>query len=244
MAPKTAAIMQPTYLPWLGYFDLLDQADVFVILDSVQFAKRSWQQRNRIKTSNGELVLTVPVLTKGRRDQRIDEVLIEPSARFGSQHLGSIRAAYSKAPQFTAQFPPIRDLLEAPPARLADLNLSLVDHFRRFLGIETPLVRSSTLAVSGSKVDLLIAICKEAGAARYLSPLGSKVYIDENNLFAANGIELAYHNYRHPVYRQLFGGFLPYMSILDLVMNEPQDACLSIVRSGRLERLPGNAPPR
>lgn len=235
MTTQTAVIMQPSYLPWLGYFDLMDQANIFVILDSVQFAKRSWQQRNRIKTATGELMLTVPVLTKGHRDQRIDEALIEPTANFGPQHLGSIRAAYAKAPEFASQFPPLEAILRKPPESLADLDLALIRHFREVLGIQTPIVHSSTLAAAGSKVDLLIAICKEVGTDRYISPPGSKVYIDENNVFASSGIELVYHNYRHPTYRQSHGEFLPYMSIIDLLFNVDAASCMAVVRSGRLE---------
>jgi hypothetical protein len=233
---KTAAIMQPTYMPWIGYFDLMDQADVFVILDSVQFAKRSWQQRNRIKTANGELMLTVPVLTKGKREQRIDEALIEPTAQFWSSHLNSIKLAYAKAPYFDALWPRLTELLSPSAVKLADLNLGLIKLFQERLGIEAELVRGSTLAATGAKVDLLVAICRELDIPRYLSPLGSKEYIDENDVFAERGIELAYHSYTHPEYRQLHGPFLPYMSVLDLLMNEDGPRALEIIRSGRAGR--------
>lgn len=232
---KTAAIMQPTYLPWVGYFDLIDRSDCFVILDSVQFAKRSWQQRNRIKTQNGEQMLTVPALTKGRRDQRIDEVEIDPTAGFAAQHLNAIRFAYAKAPRFAEVFPRLTDALNAPTTKLADLNVQLIRLFMDLLGLKTPLVRSSTLRATGRKVDLLVAICAELGVERYLSPLGSKEYIDENDIFAARGIELVYHRYKHPEYRQLHGPFLPYMSVLDLLMNEDGPRALEILRSGRTE---------
>ncbi len=238
---KTAAIMQPTYLPWIGYFDLMDQADVFVILDSVQFARRSWQQRNRIKTSSGELMLTVPVLSKGKRDQRIDEVLIEPTAGFTNSHLNSIRLAYSKAPYFDALWPALSETLSSKTSKLIDLNLGLITLFQKRLGIKADIVRSSTLAAAGNKVDLLVAVCKEIGVNRYLSPLGSKEYIEENDLFADNDIELVYHEYRHPTYHQLHGPFLPHMSVLDLLMNEDGPRALEIIRSGRAAPAPDRA---
>lgn len=237
---KTVAIMQPTYLPWIGYFDLMDQSDAFVFLDSVQFAKRSWQQRNRIKSPNGELMLTVPVLSKGRRDQTIAEVELDPTSGFASQHLNSIRACYAKAPNFGSLWPRLSAVLTPDARKLADVNLGLIGVFREALGLKTPLIRSSTLKAGGHKVDLLVAICEEVGANRYLSPLGSKEYIDENNIFASRGIELVYHHYQHPVYPQLHGDFVPFMSVLDLLMNVDGPRALEIIRSGRLQSAPSH----
>jgi len=237
---RTAAIMQPTYLPWIGYFDIMDQVDVFVILDSAQFSRRSWQQRNRIKTATGELMLTVPILTKGRREQCIDDALIDASSHFEVSHLSSIRGSYARASFFADEWLPLSRILESVPKRLVDLNLALIDHFKDALGIGVDVVRSSTLLASGHKVDLLVDICERVGAERYLSPLGSKAYIDENNIFASRGIDLVYHNYRHPTYRQLHGEFLPYMSVVDLLFNEGASASLPMIRSGRLDAILGN----
>jgi len=232
---KTIAIMQPTYLPWLGYFDLMDQSDILVLLDSVQVEKRSWQQRNRIKSPAGERFLTVPILTKDRRSQKICEVEIEQTARFQEKHIKTIQHCYGRAPFFGRYIDDLAAILRKRHRYLAELTIELINWLRRAIGIETELVCSSSLDVQGKKVKLLIAICKSVGAERYISPFGSKTYIDENNLFAENGIELRYHEYHHPRYEQLFGDFVPNLSVLDLLLNEG-DNSLSIIRSGRVLR--------
>jgi len=234
---NTAVIMQPTYLPWIGYFDLIDQADTFVFLDSVQFDKRSWQQRNRIKTYNGELFLTVPVKTKGRRNQKISEVEIDCTQDFPKKHLRTIEHNYSKAEYFAYYWDELNSLLKQDYRYLVELNIALTKWFKRMLGIHAELVRSSMLDVKGRKVQLLVEICNSVGAKRYLSPIGSRKYIEKTNLFEKQGIELYYQNYSHPEYIQLFKGFIPYMSILDLLLNEGKIS-LKILRSGRKENIP------
>ena len=230
---KTIAIMQPTYLPWVGYLDLMDQAETFVLLDSVQFDRRSWQQRNRIKTASGELMLTVPVLSKGLRDQKVCDVRLVPDSGFAARHRDSIRAAYARAPHFKDHWDALAAVYAAKHEHLVDLNLAFIGLFQRLFGLRCRLVRSSELAARGKKVDLLVALCRELGAERYLSPWGSKPYIDENNIFAENGIELAYHSYRHPVYPQLHGPFLTHMSSVDLLLNEGSERGAELLRSGR-----------
>lgn len=228
----TVAIMQPTYLPWTGYFELMDSCDVFVFLDCVQFDKRSWQQRNRIKTVSGELYLTVPVFTKNRREQKILEVEIDGSREFSLQHLRSIQSAYGKAPFYRQYIRGLKELLERKHTHLAELNIDLIHWIARMLGIETRTLRSSTLPARGARVERLISICEFVGADHYLSPEGARAYIEENNPFETRGIRLSYQKYRHPAYRQLHGDFIPHMSTLDLLFNEGERG-LDIVRSGR-----------
>lgn len=232
MVARTVAIMQPTYLPWLGYFDLIDQSECFVFLDSVQFEKRSWQQRNRIKGPDNVLWLTVPVLTKGRRDQRIDEVMIDQTQAFQEKHIKTITHLYSRASFFVQYTDGLSIVLRKSHQFLADLNIELIRWLCTQLGIETEMVRSSSLNVEGGKVELLVNICKALGADRYLSAAGSRTYIEENNLFVPNGIDLVYHDYRHPEYRQLHGQFVPYLSVVDLLFNEGPSS-LSVIRAGR-----------
>ena len=229
---KTVAIMQPTYLPWIGYFDLIDQSDCFVFLDSVQFNKRSWQQRNRIKGSDRVLWLTVPVLTKGRRYQRMHEVMIDQTQNFQEKHIRKITHFYSKAPFFAQHIDELSASLCKSHRFLADLNIELIRWLCAQLGIETEMVRSSSLNVEGERVELLVNICGVLGADRYLSAAGSREYIEENNLFVPNDIDLVYHAYRHPEYRQLHGSFVPYLSVLDLLFNEGRSS-LSSIREGR-----------
>ncbi|MGD0507159.1 MAG: WbqC family protein [Terriglobales bacterium] len=227
------AIAQPTYLPWLGYFDLLDQADQFVFLDSVQFEKRSWQQRNRIKTPTGLQWLTVPVISRGKREQRIAEV--EIGAEFCRDHLRSIAMNYRRAPFFDQYYEAMSDSMKsvASNSNLATLTIGLVRWFTKVMDIRTPTLRSSELTMQGKRTDLLAEICRSLGATSYLSPLGSAEYlVNELPIMTERGIEVAFQHYEHPLYRQLFPPFQPYASALDLLFNEGENA-LAIIRSGR-----------
>jgi hypothetical protein len=226
------AVMQPTFLPWIGYFDLIDQSDRFVFLDSVQFSKQSWQQRNRLKGLNGEQWLTVPVLTKGLSNQSISEVKINQNAKFKEKMIKTITQIYRKAPFFDSYIDELSDILLKSYVFLAALNIELIMWVCKQLGIDTKMIRSSSLKAKGKKVELLINICKELNADTYLSTPGSKVYIEENNLFTSNDIDLVYHAFEHPEYHQINGKFVPYMSIIDLLFNEGP-ASLSIIRKGQ-----------
>ena len=227
----TVAIMQPTYLPWLGYFDLIDRSDIFVFLDSVQFDKRSWQQRNRIKTPNGELMLTVPVLTKGRFNQNICDVIIDKSQKFEKKHFSSIRLNYKKSKYYELYIQELEKIFNSKISKLTDLNMRLIEWLSLKLGANTKFYYSSKLDARGSKTELLVNICNEINANHYLSPSGSKRYIDKNNLFVKSGIKLSYQNYKHPTYSQLYGDFIPYMSVIDLLFNEGKKS-LELIKSG------------
>ena len=228
---KTASIMQPTYLPWLGYFDLTNRSDIFVFLDTVQLDKRSWQQRNRIKTPNSEIMLTVPVLTKGRFNQEIRDVEIDVSQRFEKKHFNSIQLNYKNSKYYKLYIGELEEIFISKTSRLANLNIKLIKWLSSKIGIKTKFISSSELDVSGSKTELLINICKKINANHYLSPIGSKGYIEKNNLFTNSGIQLSYQNYQHPTYNQLFGDFIPYLSVIDLLFNEGEKS-LEIIKSG------------
>jgi hypothetical protein len=227
------AIAQPTYLSWLGYFDLIDQVDAFVILDSVQFEKQSWQQRNRIKTPTGLQWLTVPVVFRGRFGQLINDVEIR-DCEFWRSHLRAIELTYRRAPFFEDYFHELRERLKsAAGSRLADLNIRLQEWFLSILEIRTPLFLSSQLNQPGKRTELLANICSHLGATEYISPIGSAGYLlPEMDLLERRSIEVFFHNYEHPQYRQLFPPFIPYASILDLIFNEGGRSP-EIVRSGR-----------
>jgi hypothetical protein len=227
------AISQPTYLPWLGYLDLLDQVDKFVLLDTVQFEKRSWQQRNRMKAPRGLEWLTVPVKVKGRSTQTIEEVeMADPE--FSKKHLDLVYSRYQTANYFADFFPQLSGILEEYCRdRLAVLNLHLIEWFMAVLGITVPLVLSSTLEVEGKRTALNVAICEQLCATKYYSAIGSAAYLlSELDLFTRKGIEVYFQNYIHPEYRQLFPPFCPYASTLDLIFNEGPRS-LEIIRSGR-----------
>jgi hypothetical protein len=171
------AISQPAYLPWLGYFDLIDQVNTFVLLDDVQFEKQSWQQRNRIKTPTGLQWLTVPVLFSGRFGQLINQVEIR-DLEFSRNHLRAIELNYRRAPFFDQYFEGLSSLLDcAQRALLVDLNVRLIEWFMNTLGIQTRLVLSSALGQPGKRTERLANICGSLGATRYLSPLGSAAYL-------------------------------------------------------------------
>jgi hypothetical protein len=227
------AISQPTYLPWLGYFDLLDQVDRFVLLDSVQFEKRSWQQRNRIKTPTGLQWLTVPVISRGKTGQHIADVEIREG--FWRDHLRAIELNYRRAPFFDRYYGAVSDLMRSgvPSLRLAALTISLLRWFAEVMEIRTPMLRSSELPVEGKRTNLLAEICGSLGATTYLSPLGSAEYLlNELSILTGRGTEVRFQHYEHPAYRQLFPPFQPYACILDLLFNEGDNA-LAIIRSGR-----------
>ena len=233
MGRKTIAIMQPTYLPWIGYFDLIDYVDCFVFLDSVQFNKRSWQQRNRIKGAKGVIWLTVPVISKGRREQKIIEVEIDLTRQFQAKHLKTIANCYSKAPFFSQYIDELSAIFNKSHYWLAELNIELIQWFSKELGISTQTLRSSDLDVAGQKTELLVNICEALEADFYLSAEGSRDYIQENNLFEKKKIHLVYHDYKHPIYDQCYGEFTPYLSTLDLLFNKGGESSLLLIREGR-----------
>ena len=230
-ARKSAAIMQPTFLPWIGYFGLMVSVDLFVFLDDVQFDKRSWQQRNRIKTPNGVIWLTVPVLTKGRRDQTIAEAEIQPDAKFPEAMWRTIEMNFAKASYAPRYLPALHDIMQAHGKRIGKLNIAIIEWMAGEFGIATPTVRSSQTPVASAKADRLVDLCQAHGVSDYLSPPGSKAYLDASDAFETAGIALDYFGYAHPEYAQQHGPFEPYMCALDLLVNEGPTAG-DILRSG------------
>jgi WbqC-like protein family len=227
------AINQPTYLPWMGYFDLIDQVDLFVILDNVQFVKQSWQQRNRIRTDQGLQWLTVPVVFRGRLGQLIKDVEIR-DPEFASDHIRAIELAYRRAPFFSQYFPALKQRLE--PLRgglLLNLNLGLIGWALEILRIKTPLVPASTLGVDGKRTELLANICEAVAATEYFSPMGSAEYLlAEQNVLRERGVDIWFQNYEHPQYRQIFAPFEPFASVIDLIFNHGDEAA-AVMRGGR-----------
>lgn len=222
--------MQPSYLPWAGYFDLLDQADTFIFLDSVQFERQSWQQRNRIRTSNGWQWLTAPVLH--RFPQTIIEVRINSTTDWQQKHWKAIQQHYAGTPYWNRYREAIRHLYERPWESLADLNIFAIEYIAGELGIAPTIARSSEMAACGQRVNLLIDLCHEVKADVYLSPSGAATYIEQDNRFAGEGITLEYHQYAPIPYRQRYGPFIPHLSVIDLLFNEGPRS-LEIIRAGR-----------
>ncbi len=231
------AIMQPTYIPWMGYFDLIDKVDKFVFYDNVQLAKRSWQVRNRLKGSNGELWLTIPITkTKSRNETLILNAVPNINEKWIKNHLRSIELNYKKAKSFESVFELLRNEY-VEQVSLADFNINLIKTISRKIGIKTDFIRSSEIeGIIGQKDDRLVQICQALKINKYLSPQGSADYINETTkggLFVSKEIDLFYHDYKHPEYQQLFKKFMPYTGIYDLLFNVGFDNALQIIRSGR-----------
>ena len=230
---KSIAIMQPTFLPWIGYFALIERVDEFIFFDHVQFEKRSWQQRNKIKTPQDPIWLSVPVSTKGKQAQAINEaeILYEGDKNPLDKIIKSIELNYKKAPFYNDYADDVFEFFADKPNHIAVLNQNIIQWICEKLDIKTPFIQSSTLDVSGTKDDLLVDICQVRNATHYISPPGSKVYLDESDAFEVAGIDLSYHDYNHPEYTQLHGDFEPYMCILDLLFNEGSKSG-EIIRTG------------
>ena len=232
---RTVVVLQPSYLPWLGYFDQLYKSDVFVLYDDVQYDKHGWRNRNQIKTPSGPQWLTVPVLTHAQRKPTNLDVQIDSRQPWGRKHLQALRVHYAKAPAFAEVFPRLEAVLCQQWRRLLDVNYAALEGVCELLGLKRDIRFSSQLGIPGEKTERLIRICKAFGAETYLTGDAAKNYLDESQ-FAANGIRLEYHHYRHPIYRQLYGEFVPYLSIVDLLMNHGRESLEVLVDRGGAAR--------
>jgi len=212
------AIMQPTYIPWCGYFALMDYVDKFILLDDVVFDTRSWQQRNKIKTANGELWLTIPVKKKNKSKQLLNNVEILNN-EFTKKHLNSIKFNYSKTKYFSDYYPKLEEILNSENTLLCDLTIPIIEWIKETLSIETKIIRSSSIVGTAKKADYLVKICIENQANEYISPPGSKNYIQDTEAFKKNNITVKYFIYDHPKYKQQYGKFIPYLSFIDFLFN-------------------------
>jgi hypothetical protein len=211
------AIHQPNYLPYYGYFHKIQNSDVFVFLDNVLYTKNSYINRNRIRTPKGWSWLTVPVQRKGSSNNEIRSITISNNVNWRKKHSLSLKYNYSKAKYFS-RFHSLLEVYEKEWTYLAELNIYLIKLICSLLGIKCNFIRASELNVSGSKTDLLIDICKAVGGDVYLSGQGAKGYIEEKK-FERSNIKLIYDKFEHPKYEQVFEGFIPNLSIVDILFN-------------------------
>ncbi len=228
------SVHQPQYLPWIGFFDKVAASDVFVYLDDVQYKQREFQNRNKLRTKDGWMWLTVPVAVE--HNTLIKDVAIDASRDWRSEHAKSLKAWYGRAPFYASHADFFRDLYARDWDRLSTLNVEVIGYLLRELGIKTRVVFESALGAGGTKTQRIINIGRALGADTYLSGAGGRDYLDEN-LFRKAGIKLLYQEYKHPVYTQQFmsspDDFLPYMSMVDLLFNEG-DRSLEILRKGAM----------
>ena len=218
------AAHQPHFLPWLGYLDKLAKADVFVVMDDLQYEAQNFQNRQRVKINSGAAWLTVP-LRRGAQNDRILDKLIDNSAsgRHHWQHRAwrTLEVHYGKTPFFKQYAEELRDVFTRRWERLIDLDLHMLDLARGWLGITRPITRASTLGLSGQKTDRIIDMCKKVGAKLYLSGSGgSNDYLDEAAVKDA-GIGLMWQQFRHPHYSQRYSkvGFVSHLAFIDLLCN-------------------------
>lgn len=212
---KVAAIHQPNFVPWIGYFHKILKSDVFIFLDHVEYSRRSFTNRNRIKGPKGATWLTVPVSVKGK--PRIMEVKIN-GAEWKRKHLSTFKAFYGKAEHFEEIYEHLEKIYEQEWTYLADFNKALIREIASMLGMATSFVDSHTLEPREKKMDMIIELCKKVGATVYFSGRGAMKYQDPK-VFEKNGIKLVYQEFEHPVYPQRFGDFIPNLSILDILFN-------------------------
>jgi len=218
-------IHQPQFLPWLGYLDKIDRADVFIMLDTVQFKKNEWQNRNRIRTAKGWQWLTVPVLQ--HFGQRIDEVLINPTAAWKAQHLRALDMHYARAPYRNRYLAQLRELYSAPWNKLSDLNKTTVQWLLKAYGITTPVHHAADYGARGEPTDRLIDLCQAVGATEYLAGPGAEHYMDKPR-FESSGVRLDIQAFQHPSYRQVYEPFEPNLSALDLLLMQGPDALTTL----------------
>ena len=226
---------QPNYMPYIGFFHKAASCDVFAIWDTVQFVKRGtfgWMNRNRIKTHKGPMWLTVPVLTKDKYTQSILDTKINNEVPWQRKHWRSIYLNYHKAPYFDKYGGFFEELYKKEWTSLSGLNEEIIMYMLRVLGIKSRIIKCSSFMLNSHGTDLIIDMCKEAGASRFLSGKHGRDYLDEKT-FENTDIKLIYQDFIHPGYPQQFGEFIPSLSAVDLIFNCGPDSLDIIMRPKR-----------
>jgi|TARA_Y100000031_G_scaffold20092_1_gene20540 hypothetical protein len=215
-------IHQPDFLPWQGFFDRWKKSDLYIVLDDVQFIRRGWHHRDKIKTQNKIKWLTVPVQKKGRYHQAIKEVKIDQQENWNQKHLKTIQTAYKKAPNFDFVFGKLSEIYNREYNLLIEFNMDLLRLCSKMLDIDTPLVFASDFNVKSTGGQKLVDLVQSVGGKEYLTGSGSRDYLDEE-LFKKVGISVRWQEFEHPVYKQLYGSFEKMLSVLDFLMMRDSD---------------------
>jgi len=237
---RLVSIMQPTFLPWVGYFDLIDQSHRFIYLDNVKFSRQSWQQRNRIKTASGLQWVSLTVEASQTQGDDLTKAQIKDTARL-RKLLQTIAQSYGKTPCFAAVMPGVTAYLEglSDGLPLADANIRFIDWACEMLGISTPRIRASDLVEDEDRSRRLVRLCQAAEAEVYLSPAGAADYLQEDaSCFAEAGLPIVIQSYAPCEYPQLYPPFQPFASVLDLLMNQEPAQALAVIRQGRRANQP------
>lgn len=221
---KTVAIVQSNYIPWKGYFDLIGLADEFILFDDVQYTRRDWRNRNRIKGPSGPIWLTIPVQVKGKYHQKIKETVIGDPA-WNRRHWKTLAHNYTQTRHFAEFRPVLEELyLGSSERSLSRVNHRFITAICRMLSIDTTISWSMDYDLAEGKTERLVSLCRGAGATEYISGPAARVYLDES-LFRQEGIAVRWMDYSgYPPYRQLYPPFEHHVSIVDLILNEGRDA--------------------
>jgi hypothetical protein len=226
-------ILQPTYLPWMGYFERIASADIYIAFDHVQFERKSFQQRNKIKTANGMVYLTVPVQKAPQKTRICDIKISYDQGNPLEKHWKTIELAYKKAPYFEKYKASFEKIYSKKYDLLRDLNVEIIKLICNILGIKTKIILSSQLGLEDEdmgKTERVISLCKQQGITHLCNTEGTDEILDMS-LFKKEGISMDIQNFKHLEYSQLWGGFIPYLSVIDLIFNQG-DKSLSIIKSG------------
>jgi len=217
------ADIQPFFLPWRGFFDIIHKSDIFVFYDDGQYVKGSWSNRNKIKTADGVQWITVPVQMRGHLGAAINEVRIVNALPWKKKHLRAIEQNYRRAPYFDKYFPLMEEVYAQPWDRIADLDIHCTKLIARLLGLEVRWILSSELGFTSRATDRLVEVCTALGADVYVSGPAGEAYLEPEKLERA-GVRLEYQVYDYPAYPQLHGPFEPAVSIVDVLMNTGPEA--------------------
>ena len=223
------AIHQPEYLPWLGFFKKMMNVELFVFLDDVQFRKKGWQNRNRIRINDGTTLLSIPVHTHSY--PKINEVTIDNEKNWSIRHKKSILYNYARAPYFDEIKDFVESIFEKKFQYLVDLNTEIIKFIMNELEIKSKIVFSSELEISKKGSGRVLDICKAVGADHYITG----TFWAESNLrveeFKKSNIDVEFQKFQHPIYKQIHGEFIPEMSIIDLLFNEGRKEAKKILQN-------------
>jgi hypothetical protein len=225
---------QPVYLPWLGLFHKIALSDAFCYFDDVQYLKKDWNNRNKIRTKTGGIWLTIPVLTKGYREKKIREIEINNFIDWRKKHWKSIYLTYKNAYFFNKYSDFFEDVYKKEWKYLTDINEYMLKWFLKELNIDVKYYKASELNFGGHKSELVVNMCKKLNAKLYIFGKLGKDYANEGD-FNQEGIKIYFQDYKHPTYPQLFDDFLPYMSIIDLLFNVG-DSSLEVLMDGNITK--------
>ena len=221
--------MQPTYLPWLGYFAMISSVDLFIFLDTPQFAYRSWQQRNRILRNGVAEWLTVPVHRPDGRNTLLRDVSIAYEGVFPRRHLDIVKESYGNEPTFQVWYDWLASNLQAKASHLVDLTSGLILSAMHNLNISTPTVFARDFPTNGSSSSRLLELVQAVGGTTYVAAQGSRDYLDNFHGFEEAGISLEYSMFDHPIYNQRLDSFVSHLSFLDAAVRLPAEALQKIV---------------